>query len=394
MKFDDKTYRLTETGNSGRNALIVGVVLLLVSAVGYFQDTDHFFLAYLTSFVFWLTIALGALFFTMVQHLTGAKWSVVVRRLSESIAATMPVLVILFIPLLFGIGRLYHWSHADAVAADELLQSKSPYLNVPFFVIRAVFYFAVWVIVARLLLKTSLAQDAKPDERLITRMRRISAPGMVLFAVTITFASFDWLMSLDAHWFSTIFGVYIFSGAFLAALCFMIMMGILLNRHGVLTKTITVEHYHDLAKLAFGFIIFWAYMAFSQYFLIWYANLPEENYWFLYRWDNSWKAFSLVIIFGHFVIPFLGLITRAAKRSAGWLMFMTVWILAMHWVDMYWLVMPTHYRDGMHFSWMDITTLFGLGGIFLWYFWKQYSSHSLVPVNDPALETSIKFTNG
>ncbi len=200
-------------------------------------------------------------------------------------------------------------------------------------------------------------------------------------------------MSLDAHWFSTIFGVYIFSGAFLAVMSFLIIVGIYQRKHGVLADVITVEHYHDMAKLMFGFIIFWAYMAFSQYFLIWYANIPEENYWYLYRWENSWRYWSLIIIFGHFVIPFLGLITRAAKRSTKFLAFMCTWILVMHWFDLYWLVMPTHHQDGIHFSWMDITTLLGVGGIFVWYFWRRYSAHPLVPVKDPGLQASLEFTN-
>ncbi|MFQ5453733.1 MAG: hypothetical protein ACE5D6_06060, partial [Candidatus Zixiibacteriota bacterium] len=211
--------------------------------------------------------------------------------------------------------------------------------------------------------------------------------------LTITFSSFDWLMSLDAHWFSTIFGVYIFSGAFLAILSFLVLIMAYQRKNNVLSDIITVEHYHDLGKFIFAFIIFWAYMAFSQYFLIWYSNLPEENYWFLYRWDNSWEAVSMIIIFGHFVIPFVILLTRASKRNIRFLVFMAGWILVMRWIDLYWLVMPTHYRDGLHFSWLDITTFIGIGGLFLWFFWRRYTTNALVPVNDPGLTTSIKFIN-
>ena len=216
---------------------------------------------------------------------------------------------------------------------------------------------------------------------------------MILFAITITFSAFDWLMSLDAHWFSTIFGVYIFSGAFLGGLSFMILFGVYLRRNNIMENLVTVEHYHDLAKLTFGFIIFWAYMAFSQYFLIWYANIPEENFWYLYRWDNSWEPVGMVIIFGHFVIPFIALITRWAKRSLVFLPLMVAWILVMRWVDLYWIVMPTHHREGIHFSWMDITTLIGIGGIFIFFFFKHFTSNPVVPVKDPALEYSINFTN-
>ncbi len=398
MKFDRTTYRLTDSGRLGTIALSAGIIFLAVSALGYFQDSAQFFLAYMTAFVFWLSISLGGLFFTMLHHLTGAKWSTVLRRMSENIASTIPLMAILFIPLLFGLHELFHWSHAEifdptSPAFDELLAKKEPYLNVPFFLIRAVIYFGVWILLSRLLRKTSLAQDKGHDEAQVRKMRRVSAPGMVAFALTLTFASFDWVMSLDAHWFSTIFGVYIFSGAFLALMSFMILVGYYHRRNNVLAETVTVEHYHDLAKLTFGFIIFWAYMAFSQYFLIWYANIPEENYWYLYRWENSWKYVSLVVIFGHFVIPFVGLITRAAKRNVTYLAFMSVWILIMRWVDLYWLVMPTHHQDGFHFSWMDITTLQGIGGLFVWYFWKKHSSQPMVPVGDPALKSSLEFTN-
>lgn len=398
MKFDRDTYRLTEKGNIGRIALIVGIAGLALSLVGYFVDATHFFLSYMTSFFFWLTIALGGLFFTMLHHLTGARWSTVVRRMSESAAGTLPLMLVLFVPLVFGLHELFHWSHAEVLdptspAFDELIKEKELYLNTPFFYIRAAVYFAVWIFLAWKLTSLSRRQDDGHDDALIRRLRRLSAPGMVAFALTITFASFDWLMSLDAHWFSTIFGVYVFTGAFLAILTFMIVVGWWMRRGGVLENVITVEHYHDLAKLTFGFIIFWAYMAFSQYFLIWYANIPEENYWYLYRWENSWKYVSLLVLFGHFVVPFLGLLTRAAKRSVGYLGFMSIWILIMHWVDLYWLAMPTHYQNGVHFSWMDLTTFLGVGGLFVWYFWRRYSAGALVPLKDPTLTASIQFTN-
>jgi len=398
MKLDSSTYRLTDAGNLARVSLALGLVFIAVSVVGYFQDSAQFFLAYLTSFMFWLSIALGGLFFTMLHHLTGAKWSTVLRRLSESAASTMPLMLLLFVPILFGLHDLFHWSHGEvfdpaSAAFDEVLKKKEAYLNIPFFLLRAGIYFAVWILLSRMLAAVSLSQDKQFDQAGIRRMRRISAPGMVAFALTITFASFDWLMSLDAHWFSTIFGVYIFSGAFLAIMSFMMLAVFYQHRSGVLKGVVTVEHYHDLGKLTFGFIIFWAYMAFSQYFLIWYANLPEENYWYLYRWDNSWEGLSLVLVFGHFVIPFVGLLTRAAKRSPAFLAVMAVWILLMRWVDLYWLVMPTHHQDGIHFSWMDITTFIGIGGLFLWYFWRRYSANAVVPVNDPGLKASIRFTN-
>ena len=202
-------------------------------------------------------------------------------------------------------------------------------------------------------------------------MKRISAPGMILFAITLTFASWDWLMSLDAHWYSTIFGAYYFSGCALSALVLVTLTAIYLRSKQVLVHQITVEHYHDLAKLTFAFTVFWAYMAFSQYFLIWYANIPEETIWFKHRWDGSWKTISLLLVIGHFAVPFLVLISRAAKRSTKVLLSAGVWLLFMHWIDLYWLVMPNLHQHGFVPSWMDLTTMLGIGGIFLGLTWKR-----------------------
>jgi hypothetical protein len=224
-------------------------------------------------------------------------------------------------------------------------------------------------------------------------MRKISAPGMLLFALTVSFAAFDWLMSLDPHWYSTIFGAYVYSGCFLAGLSFFVVVAVYQRRQGVLTDIITVEHFHDLGKLMFAFIIFWGYMAFSQYFLIWYANIPEETVWYLDRWVGAWVPMSLVIIFGHFAVPFIALIFRATKRKPIFLAIVSLWLLLMHWVDIYWLVFPNLYHHGAQFSWMDITTMMGIGGVFVWYFWRRYTGAALVPVGDPGLQQSIQFTN-
>lgn len=393
MKFDAKTYRMTDSGSWGKSALVLGVVGIIAIAAGFFVDSKQFFFSYLTAYTFFLTLALGGLFFTMLHHLVGATWSVVMRRISETVMYVLPPLAILFLPIAFGLHDLYHWSHPDVVAADELLQEKQAYLNAGFFFVRAAVYFISWILLAWSLYKTSLRQDAGHTEAQAKRMRKISAGGMVLFAFTVTFASFDWLMSLEAHWYSTIFGAYVFSGAVMGALAFMTAMAILLPRRGVLENVITVEHWHDLAKLTFAFAIFWAYMAFSQYLLIWYANVPEETIWFQHRWVGSWKIVSLIIVFGHFVIPFFFLITRAAKRKFGPLLFVSLWLVLMHWVDIYWVIMPAFSEENARLSWMDPAALLGIGGLAFWYFWRRLSSNPLVPVSDPALADSIRFTN-
>lgn len=393
MKFDAQTYRLTDKGNFGNIMLIIGIIGMILSFIGWFSDSRQFYFSYLTAFVFWITIAWGGLFFVMLHHLVSANWSVVIRRFGESISMVIPFMAILFIPLLFGLKELYLWMNPETVAGDQLLLGKSGYLNLDFFVIRLIAYFLIWTVLAYLLNKLSLKQNKAPSFEITKKMRIVSAPGMILFALTLTFASFDWLMSLDAHWYSTIFGVYIFSGSFLALISIITLMIIRLQSNGVLTEAITKEHYHDLGKWMFAFTIFWGYMAFSQYFLIWYGNIPEETIWFLHRWESSWKTVSLLIVFGHFGIPFFVLFPQMAKKNKIVMTIMTVWILLMHWVDIYWIVMPTLHPHGVHFSWLDLTTLIGIGGIFLYIFWRLFTAHPLVPVGDPDLEKSIKLVS-
>lgn len=397
MKLDSQTFRISEAGSFGSRALLIGALGLAASAGGYFVDSAQFFQSYLVAFVFWTLVGLGGLFLLLIHHLVDATWSVVLRRIFESISVTLPLMAFLFIPVAFGIHDLYHWSHAEVVAADPILQGKAAYLNVPFFIARTAFYFLIWFFLGRSLYKISLKQDKSPDAGQNRRLRQISAPGMVLFALTLTFAAFDWLMSLDPHWYSTIFGVYIYVGSLLSGLAFVILLSQYLRGQGVLADKITVEHYHDLAKLLFAFTVFWTYIAFSQYFLIWYGNIPEETAWFHERWVGSWKIVTMLLVFGHFVFPFLALIPRAAKRSLKWVKIMAVWMLLIHWVDLYWIIAPSvpgHGAEpGVHLSWMDLTTMLGVGGIFLWMFWSRFSSQPLTPVGDSKLDESFKFLN-
>jgi hypothetical protein len=392
MKFDSQSYRITNPGSYGRIALIIGAAGLALSAVGYFTDPRQTMFSYLTAFMFFVSFALGGLFFTMLHHLVDAKWSMVIRRLSESLMATMPLMFLLFIPIALGIHELYEWSHADVVAKDALLQKKAAYLNTTFFLIRAAAYFAIWIFLGKKLYGLSLKQDTQVIEGFTHKARMISAPGIILFAFTITLASFDWLMSLDPHWYSTIFGAYIFAGAFLGTLCLFTLICLFQQSKGVLTNEIKTAHYHDIGKFTLGFVIFWAYMAYSQYFLIWYANIPEETIWFLHRWEGSWKTWSLVLVFGHFAIPFLLLVSRAAKRSGAVMAFGAIWLLVMRYVDLHWIVLPNLHHHGVHFTWIDVATFAGVGGMFFWYFWSRYSSQPVIPVNDPGLQTSINMT--
>ena len=391
MTLDQKTFRLTGDGNLMKKTLIIGVVAFLAGIAGYFMDSDQFFHSYLVAYLFWITAGLGAMFFVLVFHLTGSVWSIVLRRIAETMMMVVPIMAIFFIPILFGMHDLYHWTHP--AAADKVLQHKVGYLNIPFFMIRSLIYFAAWYLIARSLYKSSLdLEHADPVER-IKRMRKVSAIGVIVFALTVTFAAIDWIMSLEPHWYSTIFGAYIFSGSLIGALSFFILIGLYLRKKNILQDVITTEHYHDLAIMIFGFIIFWGYMGFSQYFLMWYANIPEETIYYLKRWEGTWKIFSLTLVLGHFALPFVLLLPRAMKRNLTFLKILAVWLLIMHWIDVYWMVMVNHSPQGIHLHWIDAALFIGLGGIVFGVFWKFFSAHPLVPVGDPGLPLSIEYEN-
>jgi hypothetical protein len=381
-------------------AAVVGLAALAFGGIlGVVQQDGlrYFFHSYLTSFCFYLSIALGGLFFTALHHVTRAGWSVSVRRLAEIFAMTVGLMAVLFlpiiVPMLTGSHSLYEWTNPEAVAASEALQHKSPYLNVHFFAVRAVFYFFVWWNMAKFFFRRSVHQDSGGGPELTLQMERWSGPSIFLFAITVTFASFDWLMSLDPLWFSTIFGVYYFAGIAVGFLAAAILAAVLLQSSGRLQDTITVEHYHDLGKLLFGFVIFWGYIAFSQYMLIWYGNIPEETVWYLRRQQGPWTAISLLLLFGHLVIPFLGLLPRFVKRTPKLLAFWAVWLLVFHWLDMYYLVMPNVGGERLPLGLLDASLLVGMGGIYLaGWFWFA-ADRALVPLHDPRLAESLAFEN-
>ncbi|MCF7807000.1 MAG: hypothetical protein K9M49_05915 [Candidatus Marinimicrobia bacterium] len=388
MKFDKHTHMLLETGAIASRALIVGALGLALTLLGVFMDRAQFFQAYLTSFTFLTTISLGGLFFVLIHHVTGAYWGIVLRRVAENLADTLPLMALFMIPLFFGMHDLFHWTHEEAVAHDQILQWKQPYLNVGFFVVRNVLYFAVWIWLVRGLKTLSLKQD-KGDSGNLVKMRRRAAGGVVLFAFTVTGFGFDWLMSLDPHWYSTIFGVYVFSGGFWAALALLSLFTNMLRKSGA-DELITMEHTHDLGKFMFAFTAWWAYIGGAQYFLIWYGNIPEETIWFIHRWEHGWKAVSLFLILFHFIIPFVILAFRAAKRVPALIVSLAVLFLVMHYTDHFWMINPVFNDHHLHVSWMHLTALLGMGGVYLWWFFFNSSKHPIVVMNDPKLEKSIK----
>jgi hypothetical protein len=388
---------------AGRVQLVAGVagLVLLGVTVGLgVANGDHFqrfFHSYLVSICYWLSISLGAMFFVLIQPLTRSRWSPVIRRLAEILTGAFPVLLVLalagiVVPMFAGAsGPYHHWVFPPA--DDHLVHAKHAWLNVPFFGARIVGYFLVWWGISRYFFKKSVQQDASGDPAITERLRIAAGPSVIAFAVTVCFAAFDLLMSLNPHWFSTIFGIYYFAGCVIANYATLILGSMALQRSGKLQHTITTEHYHDLGKLLFAFVFFWSYTAFSQFMLIWYANLLEETVWFHVRWYTSWRDVSYALLFGHFMFPFVFLLSRWTKRWRKPLAFFAIWMLGMHYVDLFWLVMPSLTPNGASFHVMDLTALFGVGGVFVAWFARTASKVNLIPVKDPNLAHSLAFEN-
>ncbi|MFT7517040.1 MAG: hypothetical protein ACI84O_000828 [Myxococcota bacterium] len=407
------------------------------AAIGAFGDPEtktHFWFAYLVAFCFVLTIGLGALFFVIIGHVVNAHWNVTLRRLAELTMGSLPVVC------LFGLGMLipffdhdveiWQWdtinsseahaidhgvedaTHGGAAGAHSLsdtldheehtkiVKGKAAYLNRNGFIGRLIAYFLIWAAMAKFFLSSSVKQDTAGDSiDRVLRMKKIAAPGLFVFALTLSFAAFDLIMSLDETWFSTIFGVYIFAGAFLSANCWLVIMSKWLQAKGKMTDVINTEHYHDLGKWMFAFTFFWGYIAFSQFMLIWYANIPEETHFYMNRTLGTWNSWSYLLMFGAFFFPFLALLSRHVKRSTNVLRGMAVYVLIMHYVDLYWLIMPNFNRQfdvtepSNPFGIVDIALTIGFLGLFLFGIARNAGKQSLLPINDPLLAKCLGHKN-
>ena len=377
-----------------RNAIaFIALVSWIASVAGYFLSPERFFQSYLFSFLAVMFVPLGAMFFLMTGYLTGAAWNVTMRRIAENLMVAIPAGFLLFVPVLFGIHNLYLWANADAVSHDAILKLKTGWLNPTAFSIRAFVYILIWSVIAWRIHANSTRQDKTRSVEQMHAISRWSAPGLVITFLTVTLAAFDWSMSLDPHWYSTIFGIYCYAGGGLMFICVWTLICLWFRDNNILRHTIRIEHYHDLGKWMFAMVIFWAYIAFSQYLLIWYANLPEETVWFRNRFEGSWSWISAAILFGHFVIPFLILLPRASKRNFKVLRFMAVWLIFFQLLDWYWQVLPTFNRGGIMLHWLDLATLFAVASTMGLVFWHRMREHALIPVGDPRLEQSLEFQN-
>lgn len=358
------------------------------------HDTHQFAFSYLVAFFYVLTLTLGCLFFTLFQHASRAGWSVVVRRTSETVGSLLPIVVLLFIPVYLARHDLYHhWMDAHALE-DPIIEGKSAYLNEGFWTIRAVIFAVVWSFLGTFLYRWSVKQDDTREVGLTYRLEKFSYIGIPLFAFSITFAAFDWGMSLDPHWFSTMWGVYMFAGSIMSGFALLALISVLMLRSNLLTGWVNVEHLHDLGKLMYGFTIFWTYIAFSQYFLIWYSNIPEETMWYAHR-QGSWETLGILLMVGHFVLPFLLLMPRTIKRNPVTLAVGAAWMLVMHFADLYYIVMPgsPQGHHGFHPAVSDFLIWIGLVGFFVAILALAMKRSKLVPVGDPRLSESLAHVN-
>ncbi len=367
----------------------IGIVGLIASAVGYFLNSEQFFYSYLTSYTFFTSISLACLILVMVHHVTKSSWATVLRRIPESFSSYIWIWAIFFIPIILGLSSLYQWTNTEYVAADPIMLGKVPYLNEPFFIIRQILYFAIWGYLGYKLHKVSVEMDKTNDWGLTTLLRKVSAPGILIFAFTIAFASFDWFMSLDAHWFSTMFGVYFFAMSFQVMFPVLILMIFWLQKKGMLKNSIGQAHIYDLGAWFFGFSVFYAYIAFSQFLLIYYANIPEATIWYYHRLEGSWAFITYTILIGRFVLPFILFLNRESKHNRKLLGVVSVGIILLHIIEIHWIVMPVLNDGGISLSWLDVATFVGLGGIFLGLFFQRFKKHKMVPVNDPTLPDSL-----
>jgi hypothetical protein len=372
-----------------KRALIVGIVFLVILIAGIFFNPRQFFQSYLIGWTFWTGITVGSLALLMLQHLTGGGWGLVIRRSLEAATRVLPLMVVLFVPVIIGAHSIYHeWMDHEEVAKHPAVQFKASYLNLPFFTVRSLVYFAIWGALAFFLNKWSLAQDRTADNRYTKNMRVLSGPGMVVLIFSVSFAAIDWYMSIEPEWFSTIYGFIYVAAWALSALAFVIAVMARLSREEPMRRIVAPLHFHDLGKLLLALVMLWAYFAFSQFLIIWSGNLPEEITWYLRRIYGGWGYLIVTIGILHFAAPFLFLLSRGIKRDPGKLVLIAILVLIMRAVDLLWMLAPAF----QHRMWllMDVAAFIGFGGLWLAFFTWQLGKRSLIPINDPQFESTLE----
>ena len=381
--------QIPELAARQKQAFVAGGAGAVVSLAGWLIDPTQFYASYLLAYMLVLGASLGCLALAMIHQLSGGSWGVLVRRPMGAAARVLPILTVLFLPIVLGMHRLYVWTDPSVVAGDEIIRGKHLYLNTPFFLARAAVYFAAWNAVSYFLNAWSLEQDRTGDPALARRMQRLSGGGLVLYGLTITFASFDWLMSLEPHWFSTIYGVLVMGGQGLTSLAFLLIVLVWLGRRDPLRNILLPSHYHDLGNLMLAFVMLWAYFSFSQYLLIWSGNLPAEIAWYTHRTQTGWRGLAIALVVFHFAVPFALLLSRSIKREPQAILKVAAAMLLARLLDLIWLVEPEFHHDGFSVSWMDIVLPLTLGAIWAGFFIRELRSRALLPVHDPEFDEAL-----
>ncbi len=382
-----------------RQALTVGAVAGLLTVAGAFLSPAQFFRSYLFGFLFWVDIAIGCLSLALIHNLTGGWWGLAIRRILEAGTRTLPWMGLLFVPLAFGLPHVYEWARPDALQ-DELLRKKALYLNRGFFLLRAAFYFGVWALVAHFQNRWSREQDRGPSLRLERRLRGLGGAGLLLMGLTITFSSVDWAMSLDPHWFSTVYGMLFMVGQVLSAMALVIVLVAVLGREEPLARVVDGTVVHDLGKLMLAFVMLWAYIMFSQFLIIWSANLPEETPWYIRRLHGGWQWLALLLVVFHFALPFLLLLSRSLKRDPRRLAAVAGGLLGLRLIELFWLVGPDLQRHGAgHGSglaphWLDVTAVAAVGGPWLWLFARELRARPLLPLGERDVRERLEAAHG
>jgi hypothetical protein len=392
--FDEATLMsrpVDEIGRMQARFLPLGGLGLLGLAAGFFVARETFWQSYLIAYIFWIGITLGSLAVLMIQHLSGGKWGLVARRVLEAGTRTLPLMAVLFIPIALNLPALYAWARPEALD-DALIQTKAAYLNTSFFYLRAVLFFVIWGVLTFFLNKWSREQDEQPAQLPgppDRRFRVLSGPGLVLYVATITFMSVDWIMSLDPHWYSTIFGILTLGGQGLTTMAFTILVLAGLARSQPMSGVADAEAFHDLGKLMFAFVMLWAYFSVSQLLIIWSANLPEEVPFYLERLHGPWFPISVLVLLGQFVLPFLLLLSRDFKRNPRIVARIAFWILVMRVVDITWTIGPVFRHEGSSLHWLDFAAVLGMGAIWMFLFFRNLGSRAVVPARDPYLKEAL-----
>lgn len=364
-----------------QRSLVIGVVAAIASVVGAFVAPESFYSAYLTGFMFWLGLSLGCMAILMLYHLVGGAWGTVIRRILESGMMTLPLMFILFIPILLNLPKLYFWARPDGLSDPKIAEIHQSYLNFNGILLRYILYFVIWIGMAYFLNRWSTDQDSIAGQSTL-RFRAISSIGLVIYSFTISFAVVDWVMSLQARWISTIYGMLFIAGEALSAFCFCVVIESILGKRKPMSNYLTDTEVHDHGKLMLTFVMVWAYFNFSQWLIIWSGNLPEEIPWYLRRLNGGWEAVGIFLVVFHFAVPFALLLSRQLKRKARTLVRLASWLIFMRIVDIYWHIEPVSHKE-FHIHWLHFTIVAGIGGLWMAYFFHNLRSRPLLPVNAP-----------